>query len=110
MNLKSTLILAAVISGAAPFVNAQTTAADSRPAATSAAAMTAGEVRKVDLEQSKVTIKHEPITNLDMPPMTMVFRVAQPELLKELKTGDRVQFHAENRDGSIVVTHIQPQK
>lgn len=72
-----------------------------------AVAMTSGEVRKVDAEQGKVTLKHEPIANLDMPAMTMVFRVATPEMLKDLKAGDKVQFRAESANGGIVVTHIQ---
>ena len=79
-------------------------------AAAATNAMTAGEVRKVDTEQGKVTLKHEAIANLDMPAMTMVFRVAQPELLKDLKAGDKVQFQAESANGAIVVTRIQAQK
>lgn len=79
------------------------------PAAASTA-MTAGEVRKVDVAQGKVTIKHDPIANLDMPAMTMVFRVAKPEMLTGLATGDKVQFHAESANGAIQVTHIQVQK
>ena len=78
-------------------------------AAAATNAMTAGEVRKVDTEQGKVTLKHEAIANLDMPAMTMVFRVAQPELLKDLKAGDKVQFQAESANGAIVVTRIQAQ-
>lgn len=73
-------------------------------------AMTAAEVRKVDTDQGKVTLKHEAIANLDMPAMTMVFRVAQPEMLKDLKAGDKVQFQAESANGAIVVTRIQAQK
>lgn len=72
-----------------------------------AAAMTAGEVRKVDLDQGKVTLKHEPIANLDMPAMTMVFRAQSPELLKDLQVGDKVRFHAESVSGALLVTHIQ---
>lgn len=75
--------------------------------AAAATAMTAGEVRKVDAEQGKVTLKHEPIANLDMPAMTMVFRVAQPELLKELKVGDKIQFRAESVNGALVLTQLQ---
>jgi Cu(I)/Ag(I) efflux system periplasmic protein CusF len=76
-------------------------------AAAASTAMTAGEVRKVDADQGKVTLKHEPIANLDMPAMTMVFRVAQPELLKDLKAGDKVQFRAESVGGALVVTQLQ---
>lgn len=74
--------------------------------AAASTAMTAGEVRKVDADAGKVTLKHEPIANLDMPAMTMVFRVAQPELLKDLKAGDKVQFRAESVGGALVVTQL----
>jgi Cu(I)/Ag(I) efflux system periplasmic protein CusF len=78
------------------------------PAAAQApAALTAGEVRKVDAGQGKVTIRHEPIQNLEMPAMTMVFRAARPELLKDVKSGDKVEFRAENVAGSYVVTEIR---
>lgn len=82
------------------------------PAATAAAspaakALTSGEVRKVDTEQGKVTIKHEAIANLEMPPMTMVFRAQSPEMVKDLKVGEKVRFQAENSGGGFVVTHIE---
>ncbi|HET8747175.1 MAG TPA: copper-binding protein [Ramlibacter sp.] len=74
------------------------------------AALTAGEVRKVDAAGGKVTIKHERIANLDMDAMTMVFRATRPEQLKSLKAGDKVRFHAESDKGALVVTHIEPAK
>lgn len=75
-----------------------------------AAALTAGEIKKIDAEQGKVTIKHEAIQNLDMPPMTMVFRASNPELLKKAQVGDKIQFRAENVAGGFVVIDIQPAK
>jgi Cu(I)/Ag(I) efflux system periplasmic protein CusF len=74
--------------------------------AAQSATMTSGEVRKVDPAQGKVTIKHEAITNLDMPAMTMVFRAEKPDLLKDLKAGDKIRFHAESDKGALVVTRI----
>jgi Cu(I)/Ag(I) efflux system protein CusF len=74
------------------------------------ASLTAGEVRKVDAAQGKVTIRHEPIANLDMPAMTMVFRAEKPELLKDLKAGDKVRFRAESREGALLVTQIRADK
>lgn len=71
------------------------------------AKLTAGEVRKVDAEQGKVTIKHELIANLEMPAMTMVFKVGKPELLKSIQAGDRIEFRAENVAGAFVVTDIK---
>lgn len=75
-----------------------------------ATAMTDGEVRKVDKDASKVTIKHGPITNLDMPPMTMVFRVKDRALLDKVKAGDKVRFAAEQSAGAYFVTAIEAAK
>lgn len=71
--------------------------------------MTKGVISRIDAPKGKVGIKHEAITNLKMPPMTMVFRVADPALLKDLKVGDAVRFHAENPAGKLTVTAIQKQ-
>ena len=70
--------------------------------------MTEGEIRKVDLENKKITIKHGDIKNLEMPGMTMVFQVKDPALLGKVKTGDKIRFKAEKANGAIVVTDIQP--
>ncbi len=70
-------------------------------------AMTQGVISRIDAAIGKVGIKHEAITNLKMPAMTMVFRVADPALLKDLKVGDAVRFHAENPAGKLTVTAIQ---
>lgn len=69
-----------------------------------------GEVRKVDKEQGKLTLKHGPIANLDMPGMTMVFKVADPTMLDSVKEGDKVRFSAEKVNGAITVTAIEPVK
>jgi len=66
-----------------------------------------GEVRKVDKSAGKITLKHGEIKNLDMPPMTMVFVVADKALLEQVKAGDKVQFRAANQDGRMTVTEIQ---
>lgn len=71
--------------------------------------MTAGEIRKVDKEAKKITIKHAAIKNLEMPPMTMVFQVKEEALLNQVKQGDKVQFAAEKIEGAFVVTAIQGQ-
>ena len=70
-------------------------------------AMSEGVVRKIDTAGSKITLKHGPIANLDMPPMTMVFRVQAPALLSGIKVGDPVTFRAERFDGVFTVTAIQ---
>jgi Cu/Ag efflux protein CusF len=69
-----------------------------------------GEVRKVDKEAKKITIKHGPLKNLDMPPMTMVFQVKDPALLDKVKAGDQVKFRAEKLGGAFTVTAIEPAK
>lgn len=76
--------------------------------ATAAAPTTDGEVRKIDKEQGKVTLKHGPLTNLDMPAMTMVFKVTDPKMLDAIKEGDKVKFTADRVNGVITVTAIQP--
>ncbi len=86
-----------------------TTATAAAAGATATAAeMTDGEVRKIDIEAGKVTLKHADIKNLDMPGMTMVFVVKDKSLLDKLKAGDKVKFKAINDAGKFTVTEIQP--
>ena len=66
-----------------------------------------GEVRKIDREQSKITLKHGPIANLEMPGMTMVFRVSDPKMLGTLKEGDKVKFAADKINGAYTVTALE---
>jgi Cu(I)/Ag(I) efflux system protein CusF len=67
-----------------------------------------GQVTKIDQSASKMTIKHGPIKSLDMnESMTMVFRVQDPALLKQVKPGDKIKFSAERVNGAITVTKIQ---
>jgi len=74
------------------------------------AEMTDGEVRKVDKNAKKITIKHGPIKNLDMPGMTMVFQTRDQALLEKVQKGDKVKFRAA-MDGSVmIITEIQPAK
>jgi Cu(I)/Ag(I) efflux system protein CusF len=72
------------------------------------AGFTDAEVRKVDKEAGKVTLKHGAIANLDMPPMTMVFRVKDAAMLDQVKTGDKVRFKAEKIQGAYTVTEVAP--
>lgn len=67
-----------------------------------------GEVRKIDTEQQKITLRHGEIANLDMPPMTMVFRVQDPALLQKVKPGDKVRFTADKLGGTLTVLSLQP--
>ena len=72
-----------------------------------AADMTDGEVRKVDKEGGKLTLKHGDIKSLDMPSMTMVFNVKDKAMLDKVSTGDKVKFKAINDAGKFTVTEMQ---
>jgi Cu(I)/Ag(I) efflux system protein CusF len=75
-------------------------------------AMVKGEVKKIDEAAGKITLRHGPIKSLDMDEevMTMVFRVQDPAMLKQVKTGDEVRFEADRVNGQITVTKIQKAK
>ena len=79
-------------------------------AAASPTDMAQGEIRKVDLDNKKITIKHGEIKNLDMPSMTMVFQVKEEFMLGKVKAGDKIRFSVEKIGDAIVVTDIQPAK
>jgi Cu(I)/Ag(I) efflux system periplasmic protein CusF len=112
---RHTALLAALLVAAAP-VFAQTPkdkdqASDHARAGKDAnGAFSEGEVRKVDKPAGKVTIKHGPLANLDMPPMTMVFRVKDPAILDKVKQGDNIRFKADKVDGNYTVTELQAAK
>ena len=75
-----------------------------------ASPMADAEVRKIDKEQGKNTLKHGEIKNLDMPGMTMVFRVADPKMLDTVKEGDKIRFNADKVGGAFTVTKIESAK
>jgi Cu(I)/Ag(I) efflux system protein CusF len=110
--MKSHLLLIAVCLMASVSSQAQTPASTAAPSQTVAvpAGTTEGEVRKVDKDAQKLTLRHGPIVNLDMPAMTMVFRVADATMLDRVKPGDKVRFKAENVGGQYTVTAIEPLK
>ncbi len=89
------------------------TASTEKPAAAGIVekkAMTDGEIKKLDKESGKVTIKHGEIKNLDMPPMTMVFRVKDPSMLEKVKVGDKINFSADKINGNFTVTEFESAK
>ena len=112
MNFKSTIAgtVVALATGLFSFAHAQTAPAASGTMQMSAGAMTDGEVRKVDKENKKITLKHGEIKNLEMPDMTMVFQVSDPAMLDMVRAGDKVRFKAEKAATGIVVTEIQMAK
>jgi len=65
-----------------------------------------GEVRRIDKAAGKMTLRHDAMPNLDMPAMTMVFRVADPAMLERVKEGEKVRFTAEKIGGQFTVTKI----
>lgn len=71
---------------------------------------TDAEVMKIDKAQQKITLKHGEIKNLDMPPMTMVFRVQDAGMLNAVKVGDKVKFDADKVGGQYTVTRLAPAK
>lgn len=100
------IVIAAVLSlsyvGAASLAHAQ-------PASSAApqTSMSEGEIKKVDKDGGKLTIKHGDLKNLGMPGMTMVFRTKDAAMLEQVKQGDKVRFVAEKVDGALTVTAIE---
>jgi Cu(I)/Ag(I) efflux system protein CusF len=115
--MKTSHILFALTLGASSLAHAQSSTSEHsahHPAGASAvvpaSTMADGVVRKIDKEQGKLTLRHGPIASLDMPSMTMVFRVANAKMLDAIKEGDKVKFAADKVNGAITVTAIEPAK
>ena len=72
--------------------------------------MTDGEVRKIDRDAGKITIKHGEIKHMEMPGMTMVFVAKDKALLDKTSVGAKIQFMVTNENGQMTVTDIQPAK
>lgn len=111
-RIKHTLVAAvavlATLVGVPSIANAQMD--QNKMDATQMAPMTDGEIRKVDKDAGKVTIKHGAIKNLDMPGMTMIFTAKEKSLLDKIQAGDKVKFAVINEGGKMVVTDIQTVK
>lgn len=72
--------------------------------------MVNGQVKKIDESASKITIKHDAITNLDMSAMTMVFMANDPAMLKNMKPGDKIKFSADKVNGQLTVMKMEKKK
>lgn len=111
-TLNAILLVAALGSSigwpVAALAQAPAAAAATKPAVN--ADMVDAEVRKVDKDNKKITLKHGEIKNLEMPAMTMVFTVTDAAMLDKVQAGDKVRFKASNQAGKITVTEIQPVK
>ncbi len=119
-HLSSLLISAACVMAAlhaAPSLaqSASAVASSGSSAGVSASAATAtqlvaGEIRKIDPDTGKITIKHGEIKNLDMPAMTMVFQTKDKVMLAKLKANDKIKFKASNENGKMTASEIEPDK
>jgi Cu/Ag efflux protein CusF len=72
--------------------------------------MATGEIKKVDKDAGKITIRHGELKNLNMPAMTMVFRVKDATMLAQVKAGDSVKFVAEKVNGALTITKLEGAK
>ena len=106
MLFRHALMLVALLAGA-PFAHAADDAAPALAVVAAAAPLSEGEVKKVDTAAGKLTIKHGPLVNLDMEPMTMVFRVQDPAMLAKVQVGSKIRFTAEKVGGALTVTALE---
>lgn len=81
--------------------------AGSQHRAGTAMPMSEGTVRKVDQVAGRITLAHGPLANLDMPAMTMVFRVSDAAMLDQLQVGDRIRFVAEQMAGTLTIVALE---
>ena len=72
-----------------------------------AAEFTKGKVKKLDEKAKKVTIIHEELKGLDMPAMTMVFRIGDGVDAAKLTEGADIEFVADRVNGKITVTEVK---
>jgi Cu/Ag efflux protein CusF len=109
MKFRYFLILGAfLLSIAWPLVGYSQSAPEQSDSSTAVAKpLTNGEVKRLDLDAGKVTIKHGEIKNLEMPPMTMVFVAKDRSQLANLKVGDKVNFVVLNEAGKFIASDIQ---
>ncbi len=91
-----------------PSIAAAALVAISSTVALAQAATADGEIKKIDQAAGKVTVHHGPIKAFDMPdPMTMVYRVKDPSMLKGFKVGEKIKFDADHETGGFTITKMQ---
>lgn len=109
--MKTIAVLALSAALAAGFAVAQAPATDAHEqhhgGEIPPAEFSSAEVRRVDRDAQKVTLRHGPIPNLGMGDMQMVFRVRDPRMLDDLKPGDRIRFKADKVGGQYTVTELE---
>ena len=110
-KVRLAMLIAVSAIGFATSAAAQMTAmAPMAPVSAGQTSMSEGEIRNVDKDAGKLTIKHGELKNLGMPGMTMVFRVKNPGLLAQVKVGDKIHFVAEKVSGALTVTSLEVAK
>jgi Cu(I)/Ag(I) efflux system protein CusF len=82
----------------------------SKPQASVADEYTNAEIRKIDKNAGKVTLKHGEIKNLGMQPMAMEFEAKDKKMLDKFKVGDKVRFRAVSESGKFVLRDIERAK
>lgn len=107
MLAATAIALSSLFSGA---VLAQTPPGQNTVETSVAPSLTDGEIRKIDREAGKLTIRHGEIKHLEMPPMTMVFVAKDKSMLDKVKAGDKVSFMVIHENGQMVVTDLRPIK
>lgn len=111
MNAFSKLTVATTLFAAAAFASAQDHAhgGHGAQAAVEAAAaeLVDGEVKKIDKDAGKITLRHGELKNLNMPAMSMVFRLKDPAMVDQVKVGDKVRFAADRVDGAVTIVELK---
>ena len=107
--MKLANLIAAIIVAASPAALATSHDKAAQPASRPSA-LVEGEVRRIDKDAGKITLKHGPIQNLDMPAMSMVFLARDPAMLDAVKVGDKVRFKADKIQGAYTIIELQPAK
>ena len=111
MKTISTFAIAIAMAAAAAGASAQEHAHGDHAAhaahGAAALAVVDGEVKKIDKETGKITLRHGEITNLNMAAMTMVLRTKDAAMLDQVKVGDKVKFSADRVNGAVTVVALQ---
>jgi Cu(I)/Ag(I) efflux system protein CusF len=80
------------------------------PSATASTPLVEGQVKKIDKAGGKLTLTHGPLTNLNMPAMTMVFRVKEAAWLNQLQPEQKIRFVADSINGVLTIVRLEVTK
>lgn len=101
-TLINALATIAVVLSLSPAVFAQ----EAKSANVGSTATSKGEVKKIDLDAGKLTIRHGELKNIDMPATTMVFDLSDKATLAKLKASGKITFVANNANGQLTATNV----